>query len=211
MRTIVGVVADTRDEGLDAPAEHTVYNPYPQFGLVESLVIRATGDPTSLAAGVRAIVRSHDSEQPITNVATLDELADRSVASRRLNAMLLGSFALLALVIAAVGIGGVLAFSVGRRTREFGIKGALGATRDQIWKSVLAEGAILAGFGVVLGAVGALGATRFVASLLVGVPALDPVTFVAVALLLVGVAVVASWVPAWRAASVSPVESLAAE
>ncbi len=211
MRTVVGVVEDTRDAGADAAVEHAMYNPYPQIGLVESLVIRGVGDPRALVSAVRGVVRAHDPNQPITNVATLDELADRSVAARRLNAMLLGGFALLALVIAAVGVGGVLAFSVGRRTREFGIKRALGATRRQVWSGVLAEGAMLAGLGIALGSLGAVALTRFVASLLVGVPATDPVTFIGVGLLLSGVAVTAAWAPAWRAASVSPVESLAAE
>ncbi len=211
MRTIVGVVEDTRDGGVDAPITHAMYNPYPQVGVVESLVIRTSGEPEALVAGVRAVVRAHDSNQPITNVATLAELADQSVASRRLNAMLLGGFALLALVIAGVGIGGVLAFSVGRRTREFGIKGALGATRRQVWSGVLVEGAVLAGLGIAIGSLAAVGLTRFVASLLVGVPPLDPVTFLGVGLLLGAVAVVAAWAPAWRAASVSPVEALVSE
>ncbi len=125
--------------------------------------------------------------------------------------MLLGGFALLALLIAAVGIGGVLAFSVGSRTREFGIRSALGAARHQVWTGVLAEGAILATVGVFLGIIGAVVLTRFISGLLVGVPALDPVTFVTVGLLLGGVAIVASWVPAWRAAEVSPMEALGSE
>lgn len=114
-------------------------------------------------------------------------------------------------MIAAVGIGGVLAFSVGSRTREFGIRSVLGAARHQIWSGVVAEGATLAVVGVVLGAVTAMVLTRFIAGLLVGVPALDPVTFVAVGLLLGAVAIVAAWLPASRAAEASPMDALRSE
>lgn len=211
MRTVVGVAADTRDVGIDAEVAHTMYNPYPQVWVVGSLVIRVMGDPNAILPAVRRVVLAHDPNQPIENVATIEDLGSESVAPRRLNTMLLGAFALLALVIAAVGIGGVLAFSVESRTHEFGVRSALGAARHQIWSGVLAEGAMLAAVGVVLGSVTAAALTRFISGLLVGVPALDPVTFVAVGLLLGGVAMGAVWVPAWRAATVSPMEALGAE
>ncbi len=212
-RTVVGVAADTRDVGLDADVIHTMYNAYRQVTprFTGSLVVRVGMDPAAVLPGIRDVVRAHDPNQPIVNVATLEDLGSASVAPRRLNTMLLGAFALLALVIAAVGIGGVLAFSVGSRTREFGLRSALGAARHQIWSGVLAEGATLAAIGVALGSVTAVVLTRFIAGLLVGVPALDPVTFVAVGLLLGGVAIVAAWVPAWRAASVNPMEALRSE
>ncbi|MEE8129653.1 MAG: ABC transporter permease, partial [Vicinamibacterales bacterium] len=212
-RTVVGVAADTRDVGLDADVIHTMYNAYRQVTprFTGSLVVRVGMDPAAVLPGIRDVVRAHDPNQPIANVATLEDLGSASVAPRRLNTMLLGAFALLALVIAAVGIGGVLAFSVGSRTREFGLRSALGAARHQIWSGVLAEGAMLAAIGVVVGSVTAVVLARFISGLLVGVPALDPVTFVAVGLLLGGVAIVAAWVPAWRAASVSPVEALRSE
>jgi predicted permease len=193
-RTVVGVVTDTRDGGLDADAGHAVYNP-----------------PSAVVPSVREVVLARDPNQPIVNVATIADLGNESVAPRRLNTMLLGGFALLALVIAAVGIGGVLAFSVGSRTREFGIRSALGAARHQVWTGVLAEGAGLAALGVLVGIIGSVVLTRFISGLLVGVPALDPLTFVGVGLLLGGVAIVASWVPAWRAAEVSPMEALGSE
>jgi predicted permease len=211
MRTVVGVVADTRDAGVDADAVHAMYNAFPQVGVVGSLVVRVAGDPNAVLPAVRQVIASHDPTQPIENVATIEALGDESVAPRRLNAMLLGGFALLALIIAAVGIGGVLAFSVGSRAREFGVRSALGAARHQIWSGVVAEGAGLAAIGVVLGSAIAVAVTRFIAGLLVGVPALDPVTFLFVGLLLGAVAVVAAWVPAWRAARVSPMEVLGAE
>ncbi|MEE8116806.1 MAG: ABC transporter permease [Gemmatimonadales bacterium] len=212
-RTVVGVAADTRDVGLDADVIHTMYNAYRQVTprFTGSLVVRVGMDPAAVLPGIRDVVRAHDPNQPIANVATLEDLGSASVAPRRLNTMLLGAFALLALVIAAVGIGGVLAFSVGSRTREFGLRSALGAARHQIWSGVLAEGAMLAAIGVVVGSVTAVVLARFISGLLVGVPALDPVTFVAVGLLLGGVAIVAAWVPAWRAASVNPMEALRSE
>lgn len=212
-RTVVGVVADTRDGGLDADVVHAMYTPYRQVvaQFTGGLVVRVGVDPASIMPAVRAAILAHDPNQPITHVATIAELGSESVAPRRLNTVLLGAFALLALVIAAVGIGGVLAFSVGSRTREFGVRCALGAARHQVWSGVVVEGATLAAVGVALGGLAALVLTRFIAGLLVGVPALDPVTFVGVGVLLGGVAVVAAWVPAWRAAHVSPLEALASE
>lgn len=210
-RTVVGVVPDTKDNGLDADVAETIYNPFPQLGLVSSLVLRINGDPNAVMPAVREAILSVNPNQPIENVATIEALGSESVAPRRLNTMLLGTFALLALVIASVGIGGVLAFSVGSRTREFGVRSALGAARRQIWSGVVAEGAKLALIGVVLGSVVAVILTRFIAGLLVGVPALDPITFLGVGLLLGAVAVVAAWIPAWRAAVVSPMEAMNAD
>ena len=212
-RTVVGVAADTRDSGLDADIVHTMYNPYPQITpfFTGSMVLRVEGDPDAVLPAVREAILSHDPNQPIDNVATLADLGSESVASRKLNTVLLSGFAGLALIIAAVGIGGVLAFSVGSRRREFGVRSALGAARHQVWSGVVAEGAALAGAGVLLGSLTALGLARFISGLLVGVPALDPVTFVAVGALLGAVAVVAAWIPAWRAAEVSPIEALTSE
>jgi predicted permease len=210
MRTVVGVVADTRDYGLDRDIVHVMYNPYPQIRWVESLVVRAQ-NPELLLPAIRETILSHDPNQPIDGVATIAELSSNSVAAQRLNALLLGAFAALAMLIAAVGIGGVLAFSVGSRVREFGVRSALGAGRHQIWSGVLGEGALLAGTGLAIGTAAALGLTRFISGLLVGVPAFDPVTYITVALLLACVAMLACWLPAWRAAHVSPLEALTSE
>jgi predicted permease len=209
-RTVVGVVADTRDQGLDADVIHTAYNPYGQVHplFTQSLVVRATREPGSILPSVREAILAHDANQPVSDVATMEDRGVRSVAEVRLNALLLGGFALLALVIAAVGIGGVLAFSVGSRMREFGVRNALGAARHRIWSGVVLEGAALAAVGVAIGALAALGLSRFVAGLLVGVPPLDPVTYVAVGFLLGGVAILATWAPAWRAARVDPLVTL---
>ncbi len=212
-RTVVGVATNTRDGGLDAEVVHTIYNAYRQITsmFTDALVVRTSTDPATVVPAIRELILAHDSNQPITNVATIADLANESVAPRRLNAILLGAFALLALVIAAVGIAGVLAFSVGRRTREFAVRSALGAARYQIWWGVLVEGAKLATVGVVLGGITAVILARFISGLLVGVPALDPPTFVAVGILLSGVTMIAAWLPAWRAAEVSPMEAMRAE
>ncbi|MDX1396051.1 MAG: ABC transporter permease, partial [Gemmatimonadota bacterium] len=212
-RIVVGVVADTRDVGLDADVLHTMYNPYRQVTpfFTRSLVMRVTVPPPTVVPAIREVILAHDPNQPIDDIATIAELGDESVAPRRLNATLLGGFAALALVIAAVGIGGVLAFSVGTRTREFGVRSALGAARGQIQAGVLGEGARLAAAGIAIGVGAALLVTRFLAGLLIGVPALDPVTFIAVGLLLGGVAVFASWIPAWRAGRISPMEAMRAD
>lgn len=209
-RTVVGVVADTRDAGPDADPVHAMYMPYPQVypGYTGSLVVRATDDPLGVLPSVRKAIRTVDPGQPIDNVRTLAELSSKSTGPHRLNAILLGAFAFLALVIAAVGIGGVLAFSVGNRIREFGIRGALGAGRPRIWVRVVTEGASLAAMGALVGAGIAAALTRFISGLLVGVRGLDPETFLGVGLLLGAVAVAASWGPAWRAAAVSPMEAL---
>ncbi len=210
-RTVVGVVADTRENVFDEGVVHAMYNPYRQVQMGGSLVVRATGDPSSLVSAIRAVILARDPNQPLDNVATIADLERESLAPRRLNAMLLASFAILALLISAVGIGGVLAFSVGSRTREFGVRSALGAAPVQVWSGVLAEGALLAGIGVALGGVLASGLSRFMGSFLVGVPAIDPVTYFLVGMILIVVAMGAAWVPAWRAAQVSPLEALSAD
>ena len=212
-RTVVGVVADTRDGGLDADVVHAMYNPYHQITPVftSSLVLRMNGDPNAAVPAIRETILSHDPNQPIDDIATLADLGNESVAPRRLNTIFLGSFALLALIIAAVGIGGVLAFSVGSRIREFGVRSALGAARHQVWSGVVAEGATLAAAGVALGSLAASLLTRFISGFLVGVPALDPLTFVAAGLVLGSVAILAAWMPALRAAAVDPITALSSE
>jgi len=212
-RTVVGVAWDTGDRGLDAAAGDVIYNPYQQIArqFTRSLVVRSSADPAALLPSLRETILAHDPEQPSAAVATLDDLSAESVAPRRLNAVLLGAFAALALVIAAVGIGGVLAFSVGSRRHEFGVRRALGAARHQVLGGVIADGAKLAAIGVAIGSLLAVGVARYLAGFLVGVPALDPVTFAGVGLLFAAVTFAASWLPAWRAAQVSPNEAMGSE
>jgi putative ABC transport system permease protein len=210
-RTVVGVAEDTRDYGLDHRAVHTMYNPYPQVRWTESLLVRVAGDPQAIVPALRQTILTHDPNQPIDNVATIAQLGDRSVAPRRLNTILLTGFAALAMLIAAVGLGAVLAFSVGSRVREFGIRSALGAAQHQVWSGVVGEGAVLAGVGLILGLLATTVLTKFISGLLVGVPTFDPLTYLVVALVLAAVVLGACWVPAWRASKVSPMEALGAE
>ena len=210
--TIVGVAADTRDDGVDAPPTPTVFLPLEQ-GLVYSgtLVIRSPSDPAVLEPEVVHAIREMSRQQLIEKIRTLEALRDRSVAPRRLNAMFLASFAGLALVIAMVGIGAVLAFSVSSRIHEIGIRMSIGADAAAVRRMVLREGGVLLGAGVVFGFAGALAAARLLRGLLFGVAPNDPVTLATVALALTGIGLAACWLPAARAARVDPSVALRAE
>jgi predicted permease len=207
-RTIVGVVGDARDFALDQPPVHSVYQPFAQEVWGGSLLIRTANDPHAIGESVRRIVRALDAEQPIENVQTLAELRAGATAPKRLNATLVGAFALLALLIAAVGVGGVLAFSVSQRTHEIGVRLSLGADEAKVRGMVVKEGAVLLVAGLAIGGGIALAVSQFLSGLLFGVQATDPVTFAGVALVLTGVALGASWLPAWRASRVEPVTAL---
>jgi len=174
-------------------------------------VVRSGTEPATLAGSVRAAVRGIDRDLPLYLVRTMDELVAQSMARRRFTMVLLGLFAGFALVLAALGVYGVLAYLVGQGEREIGIRVAIGSTPGRIVALVVRQGAALAFAGVVLGLAAALGMTRFMSSLLYGVSATDAVTFVSIPLLLVLVAVVACVVPAWRASRVDPVVSLRCE
>ena len=204
-RTVVGVVGDTKDGGLDAERVPVLFAPFAQadvFG--SSLTIETSGDPANLASAATRAVRSVAPEQPIEKVLTLDQIRDESVAPRRLNALLVASFGLLAVVIAAVGIAGVLAFSVSARTNEIGIRMTLGADAGKVQRMILGEGGVLLGLGLALGVTGALLLSRLIQGLLFGVAPHDPVTLAAVALLMGAVGVTACWIPAARAARIDP-------
>jgi ABC-type antimicrobial peptide transport system permease subunit len=207
-------VADVKHIGLDAPAAPQIYMPMSQWLYNEGLgglVVRTRGDPLAMAAPVREAIRALEPNSPISRVASMDELLAGSTASRRYALSLLGGFAGVSLLLAAAGIYGVLANSVQERTREIGIRTALGANRGTIVGQVLAQGLRLTGVGLVLGGVGALLLTRLVRGLLFEVAPNDPVTLVSVAGLMVVTALVACWVPARRAASVPPSEVLREE
>ncbi len=204
-RTVVGVVGDTRDGGLDAAPRGVMFQPLkqePMFG--GGLVIRAQRDPAVLAPAATRIVRSIVPNDPIENVLTIGQIKDQSVAPRRLNAILVSSFGVLAVIIAAVGIAGVLAFSVSARTNEIGIRMSLGADSGRVQRMILAEGGILLVYGLFLGVAGALIGTRLIQGLLFGVAPNDPVTLVTVAVMMVLVGVAACWLPALRAAKIDP-------
>jgi predicted permease len=203
--TIVGVVRDTKDGGLDANPVRAVYTPFAQ-GVFPTggLVLRTAVDPLGLARAAREVVRSVDPRQPVENLMPLDDIRDESVGPRRINAMLIGSFSVLALVVAAIGIAAVLAFSVSARTNEIGIRMSLGADSGRVQRMVLAEGGALLVVGLVLGVVCAVMATQLIQGLLYGVAPEDPVTIAAVSTLMAAIGLVACWIPARRAAQISP-------
>ncbi|GMV20702.1 MAG: hypothetical protein AMXMBFR57_06510 [Acidimicrobiia bacterium] len=207
--TIVGVVRDTKDGGLDARPVRALYTPFAQ-GVFPTggLVLRTEVNPLGLAQAAREVVRSVDPQQPVENLMALDAIRDESVGPRRINAMLIGSFSLLALVIAAIGIAAVLAFSVSARTNEIGIRMSLGADSGRVQRMVLAEGGTLLVVGLVLGVAGAVLATRLIQGLLYDVAPNDPMTLAAVAALMTSIGLAACWIPARRAARINPVSAI---
>jgi predicted permease len=212
--TVVGVVGDVKQLSLAASRSEAVYvtptqSPFADRAL--SLVVRTSGDPAAIAPAVRRAIWSVDKDQPIVRVVTMDALVARSGAERRFAMVIFTAFAIVALVLAAAGIYGVLAGSVAERTREIGVRAALGASRSSIRGLVLRQGMILALIGAVIGLTGAVAASRALVTLLFGVTNLDPVTYVGVSVLLLAVSAVACWVPAWRAARVDPAITLRAE
>ncbi len=212
--TIVGMVGDVKQRSLALPEADAVYTTVDQWRFADrapSLVVRARGDAPALAPAIRAAVWSVDKDQPIVRVATMDDLVAASGAQRRFALTVFGVFAVAALVLAAAGIYGVLSASVAERTREIGVRAALGASRGKILGLVMRQGMTLTAVGIVLGVVGAAAASDAIAALLFGVSRLDPVTYVVVVALLVVVAMVACGVPAWRAARVDLVSTLRAE
>jgi putative ABC transport system permease protein len=208
--TVVGVVGDVKQGPLETAADAHTYEPYAQLGAPLSLriAVRGQGDPAGLAADVRTAVWSLDRQLALGDVRTMDQVIRRSTASRRFSLVLLGSFAALALVLAAIGIYAVLAYSVARRTHEIGVRVALGARRGDVVRLVLGQGLRVTAIGIVFGVAGALVLTRFLQSLLYEVRPTDPPTFVGVLLLLVTVSAAASYLPARRAVRVDPMVAL---
>ena len=208
-REIVGVVGRIKHKGLDAEYKGQIFYPIAQGGnLGMYLVARTTTDPLSLASAVRGAIRAVDPEQPIYRVMTMEQVVADAVAQPRLTMLLLGAFAVLALVLAAVGIYGVLSYAVTQRTQEIGIRMALGAGRRDVLKLVVRHGMLLTLLGALLGLTASFALTRLMQTLLFGVSANDPLTFIAVALLLSLVALLACWIPARRATKVDPLIAL---
>jgi putative ABC transport system permease protein len=209
VREIVGVVGDVKHRGLKGGAVPEFYFAQAQMPVTSlTLVVRTVGDPHDLVAAVRSEVQAMDANAPVYAVRTAEEYLSRSVASTRFDMTLLAAFAAVALVLTAVGLYGVISFSVSQSTREIGIRVALGAQGRDALRLVIAEGMALVLTGVVLGLAAAYGLTRVMASLLFGVGATDPATFAGVALLLVAVAALACYVPARRATKVDPMVAL---
>jgi hypothetical protein len=206
---VVGVAADTREQGLTETGGHTLYRPAAQNTAGQSLLVRTSAtNPGPIYASVREIVARLDADRPVDNFSTLAELRADDVAPQRLNATLFSAFALLALLIAAVGVLGVLAFMVGQRTREFGVRMALGARPGQVLASVLREGARMTVVALALGAFVAFWFSRFLAGFLFEVGPTDLATYAGVAALLGAVALLAAYVPARRATRVHPMQAL---
>jgi predicted permease len=208
--TVVGIVGDVKQGPLETAADAHTYEPYAQLGAPLSLrvAVRGQADPAGLTADIRSMVRGLDPQLALGNVRTMDEVISRSTASRRFSLVLVGSFAALALVLAAIGIYAVLAYSVVRRTHEIGVRMALGARGGDVVRLVLGQGLRVAAIGIVFGVAGALGLTRFLRTLLYEVQPTDPLTFAAVLLLLVSIAAAASYLPVRRAMRVDPMVAL---
>jgi putative ABC transport system permease protein len=217
-REVVGVVGDIKQQGLDRPAPPMVYVPVGQMSdkFVASVrtftainfVVRTTTEPTSLSTPVKREIAALDATLPLSHVSTMEEIAARSIASQRFNMMLVGSFAALGLLLAAVGIYGVMSYTVAQSTREIGIRMALGAQARGVLKLVTGQGMTLTLIGMAVGIAASLALTRLMESLLFGVSAADPATFVLYSIILAAVALVACLIPARRATKVDPLVAL---
>ena len=210
--TIVGVVKTIRDFEELAPSVNTVYMPCSatRFG-VSDLMVRTDGDPLKLADAIRAQVALLDKDLEVAGIYTLTENLAGMLAPKRFITILLGLFAQITLILAAVGLYGVIQYSVAQGTRDVGIRMALGATRSSVLLEVLRQGLGVASIGVAAGAVGALATTRVLSSLLYGVSSTDPLTLGAVSLVLIAIALLASYLPARRAARIDPMAALRCE
>jgi putative ABC transport system permease protein len=207
--TIVGVVGDVKDRGLSNGDTPAMYVPFVQEPVRSMyLVVRTEVEPTSLVPAIRREVNAVDRDLALADIRTMDALVSESLGQSRYRVVLLGIFASVALVLAAVGIYGVIAYAVSQRTHEIGIRIALGAQRRDIFGLVIRQGMVMSLIGVGLGLAASFALTRLLSTLLYGVSSTDPFTFTAVVLLLVGVALAACSIPARRAMKVDPMESL---
>jgi putative ABC transport system permease protein len=207
--TIVGVVNDVRSSGPERNEDPAAYVPFTQrtvpFMRWMTFVARTSGDAASMLSSVRAGLLEVDPDQPVHSITTINSLLGKLVAERRFNMLLMTIFAAIGVVLAAIGLFGMLSFAVAQRTREIGVRMALGARPADVLRLVIWDGAVLSAVGLAIGGVAALAATRAISSMLFGVRAADPVTFVAIVVVVSTVAIGASYVPARRAASVDPI------
>ena len=209
-RTVVGVVADVKNAAIDKPAGTELYAPYRQgLGLRNAyLILKTTRDPQSLASAARAEVRAVDAALPVAQVRTMDQVIGVTEARPRFLTLILTLFSCVALGLAAVGLYGVISYSVARRTTEIGIRIAMGAEAKDVLRMVVGQGAAMGLAGVVIGLAGAIGLTRFIKGLLFGIDSLDPATFASMAVLLLAVTLLACYMPARRATKVDPMVAL---
>jgi putative ABC transport system permease protein len=207
--TIVGIVGNIRHRGLEIEPQPEYYTPYAQFPLRSMIMaVRSTNDPRSLTSAIRREIQSIDAELPIAHVRTLDEVIGDSVAPKRLSVVLLGVFAGIALLLAAVGTYGVISYLVVQRTHEIGVRMALGAQRRDVLVLVVGHALKLVGIGSVIGLVLALFSTRALSTLLYRVGTFDAATFIFVTILLGAIALLASYIPALRATRADPMIAL---
>jgi predicted permease len=210
--TVVGVVGRIKQDTLDSDSRIALYMPQSQYiSRAMNVVLRSNTDPAALASAVNRELRELDHDLPVFRVLTMEQRIAGSLARRRFSTILLGAFASLALALATIGIYGVMSYLVSQGTREIGIRMALGATQQGILRLVVRQGMVLALSGVVIGLFAAFAFTRVVSGFLFGVAATDTLTFAAIAVLLVAVALFASYVPARRAARIDPMISLRCE
>jgi putative ABC transport system permease protein len=210
LSTIVGVVSDLKRFALDQEAMPEVYVPYKQFPILTNpyIAVRVGADTAAATGSLRKLISGVDRSAPVADVMTLERALSDSIAPRRLNLFLLGSFAAVALLLALTGIYGVISYSVTQRTQEIGVRIALGAQRSEVIRMVVWQGLRVALAGILAGSIMAFGVTRFMASLLYGVKPHDPLVFVGVALALLVTASFACWAPALRAALIDPAIAL---
>jgi putative ABC transport system permease protein len=208
-REVVGIVGDVKHQGLESEINPEVYFPWAQSPQRNAtLVVRANSNAASLASAIRGQMRELDKELPLSNVRTLEDVVRRSIAAPRSYTLLLALFAGIALALAAIGIYGVMAYSVAQRTHEIGVRLALGAQAGDMLKLVIRQGMGLTLIGLTIGLIASLALTRLMEALLFGVSATDPWTFLGIAALLVGVTLLASYLPARRATKVDPMVAL---
>jgi putative ABC transport system permease protein len=209
---IIGVVGDVKEDAVDKEPEPTVYYIHARLPTGSMVfVVRTEGDPAMLAAPVRRMIHDLDAAQPVADVDTMHNIVAETFSRQRFSAVLLAGYSVVSLLLAAVGIYGVLAYSVTERTREFGVRVALGAQPAQILSMVLSGGARVVLAGTAAGLVGALALTRLLETMLFGVGARDTATFLGVPLVLLVIGLVAAWLPARRASRLAPIEALRAE
>jgi predicted permease len=209
---VVGIVGDVKDAGLNEPNAPQIYLPYRQWPVQSmSVVMKTTTPPESLVAAVRQEVRAIDPNLPVSNIGSLEKIISESISQPRFYMLLLGIFATVALLLAAIGIFGVLSYAVSQRTREIGIRMALGAPGRTVVSLIVRQAMILVVSGVAAGTIAALFVSQTMTKMLFSVTPTDPITFAGVAAVLVGVALFASYLPARRATRVDPIVALRAE
>jgi putative ABC transport system permease protein len=212
LRKIVGIVADVKHSRLDGLPVPEMYVPLAQRPVNDmTLVVRTAAEPAGLVQAIQGEVAALDKDQPISGIATMSQLIAGSIAQPRFQSGLLSAFAAIGMILAAVGLYGLIAFSVSGRTREIGIRMALGAQRREVLALVLRQAMKMVGAGILIGVAAAFAMTRAMTGLLYEIGPADPLTFTAVPALLVGVALLACWLPARRAAHIDPMEALRCE